>query len=43
MNGRQEFALLNPINSARGQLPDAYRTTRKERGLILMSVLAVDR
>lgn len=43
MNGRQEFALLNPLNSASGIDTSVYRDTRKERGLILMTILAVDR
>ena len=27
----------------RDWMPDAYRATRKERGLLLMTILAVDR
>lgn len=43
MNQRQEFALLNPLNTANGMGMSAYRAVRTERGLLLMSVLAVDR
>lgn len=42
MNERQEFALLHPLTSA-DQPVDAYRAVRKHRGLLLMSILAVDR
>lgn len=45
MNERQRYALTHPINEARlspGAV-DAYRDSRTERGLLLMSVLAVDR
>lgn len=43
MNERQEYALLHPINSARGSVPEVYKLVRKDRGLLLMSILAVDR
>lgn len=45
MNERQEYALLHPISDARpGVQPiDPYRRVRKGKGLLLMSVLAVDR
>ena len=43
MDERQEFALLHPLNEARLADTSVYRATRKERGLLLMSILAVDR
>jgi hypothetical protein len=47
VNPRQEYALLNPLGSAAlDGVPDAvkrYRAERKDRGLLLMSMLAVDR
>jgi hypothetical protein len=48
VNPRQEFALRNPISDAsltRANMAvlDGYRATRKGKGMLLMSILAVDR
>lgn len=45
MNDRQRYALLNPISDAtpRHGAADPYTASRTVRGLLLMSILAVDR
>lgn len=43
MTPRQAFALANPLNSARGDITP-YRTQRQHAtGLLIMTILAVDR
>ena len=43
LRARQAYALANPLNVATGDLT-AYRATRRHAtGLIMMSILAVDR
>jgi hypothetical protein len=45
VNPRQEYALLHPLGRAdvAADTLAAYRLIRKARGLLLMSILAVDR
>jgi hypothetical protein len=43
MSGRQAFALANPLNRADGDIAP-YRAVRKHgSGLLIMTILAVDR
>lgn len=43
MNKRQQYALLHPLNSATADLAPYRKTKRHPTGLLIQSILAVDR
>lgn len=43
MNKRQRYALLHPLNSATVNLEPYRKTKRHPAGLLIQSILAVDR